>query len=136
MLAPLLALALIAFHHTGALADPIAAERIRVLDGDTIEVQGQARTIRLVGFNAPETSRAECDAERQLGNLAALRLRQLVAAGDLDLKFIACSCPPGTEGTRACNYGRGCAVLPSNGEDVGSILIREKLAVPFLRENA
>ncbi len=32
----------------------------------------------------------------------------------------------------ACNYGRSCAFLKANGEDVAAILIREGLAVPLV----
>src|ERR1700730_8577492 len=87
--------------------------------------------VRLVGFNAPETRRASCDAERELGAKATRRVRDLVRAGNLDFEFVACSCPPGTEGTPVCNYGRRCGTLKANGRDVGGILISEGLAVPF-----
>lgn len=113
------------------LAAPIDAGDIRVIDGDTIRVHHKRPNVRLVGFNAPETRRAACEPERELGAKATQRLRDLVGDGDLDFEFVACSCPPGTEGTQACNYGRRCGTLKSNGRDVGSILIAEGLAVPF-----
>jgi len=50
----------------------------------------------------------------------------------LDFEFIACACSSGTEGTPSCNYGRRCGTLKANGQDVGIILIRENLAVPFV----
>jgi endonuclease YncB( thermonuclease family) len=34
--------------------DPIAPDRVEVVDGDTIELDGMKPDIRLVGFNAPE----------------------------------------------------------------------------------
>ena len=116
------------------LAAPIAPEDIAVLDGDTIRIRTSAPSIRLVGFNAPETKRGKfaCEAERQLGIRASARLRELVKGGNLDFEFVACSCPAGTEGRRSCNYGRKCGTLKSNGRDVGEILIEEKLAVPFV----
>jgi micrococcal nuclease len=88
--------------------------------------------VRLVGFNAPETRRAKCDAERKLGDRATLRVRDLVKAGDLDYVPVTCSCPAGTEGTMACNYGRECGTLKASGRDVGAILIEENLAVSFI----
>src|SRR5262249_10208703 len=88
--------------------------------------------VRLVKFNAPETWRARCDAERTLGYVAARRLRNLVRAGRLNFEFVACSCEPGTEGTEDCNYGRRCGTLTTGGRDVGDILIAENLAVPFV----
>lgn len=112
-------------------AEPIAPDRIRVVDGDTIRVD-RGPPIRLVGFNAPETGdRAQCDREQDLGQAAARRLRQLVADGGIELQTVACGCPLGTEGTLACNYGRRCAALRARGEDVGAVLIAERLAVPF-----
>lgn len=117
---------------TSALhAEPIAPSQIRIMDGDTIAVRDIK--YRLVGFDTPETGdRARCTSENELGQRATLRLRALVYAGHLDLQPIACSCRPGTEGTRACNYGRSCARLNVNGEDVGDILIREKLAHVYI----
>jgi endonuclease YncB( thermonuclease family) len=106
-----------------ATAAPIAPGQIEVLDGDTIRAAGE--TFRLVGFDAPETYRAKCPSERELGNRATFRLRQLVAVGGLDLDRVACACRTGTEGTPRCNYGRSCGVLTARGKDVGAILIAE-----------
>jgi endonuclease YncB( thermonuclease family) len=47
-----------------ARAAPIDAADIRVIDGDTIRVHHKQPNVRLVGFNAPETRRAACPAER------------------------------------------------------------------------
>jgi hypothetical protein len=41
-------------------------------------------------------------------------------------------CPPETEGTQRCTYGRRCGILKANNEDVAQILIREE-ARPSLR---
>ena len=117
---------------TTAIAEPIDPSDIRVIDGDTIRVYHQQPNVRLVGFNAPETRRAECEAEAELGAKATRRLRDLIRAGNLDFIYVKCSCPEGTEGTFACNYGRDCETLKSNGRDVGAILIAEGLAVPFV----
>jgi endonuclease YncB( thermonuclease family) len=115
-----------------AIAEPIAPDDIRVLDGDTIRVYHEQPNVRLVGFNAPETRRAACEAERQLGAQATRRLRELVRGGHLDFEYVDCSCPAGTQGTFGCNYGRDCGTLRSGGRDVGEILIGERLAVPFI----
>jgi endonuclease YncB( thermonuclease family) len=92
----------------------------------------QQPNVRLVGFNAPETRNAACTAEAELGARATRRLRDLIRAGNLDFIYVRCSCPEGTQGTFSCNYGRDCGTLRSNGRDVGSILIEEGLAVPFI----
>ena len=106
---------------------------VRVIDGDTISLQDGKPNVRLVGFNAPETgSRAKCEAERQKGEAATQRLRELVSNGRSEFKQVACSCAHGTEGSDACNYGRRCGTLRVNGADVGSTLINEGLAVRFV----
>jgi endonuclease YncB( thermonuclease family) len=111
---------------------PIASDEVRVIDGDTIRIHHQKPDVRLVGFNAPETRRAICEAERELGGRATGRLRDLVQSSQLEFEFVACACPPGKEGTPFCNYGRRCGTLKADGQDVGLILIRENLAVPFV----
>jgi endonuclease YncB( thermonuclease family) len=114
-----------------ALATPIEPGAVRVIDGDTIEARGAV--FRLAGFDTPETgSRARCESERTLGAAASSRLRQVVAAGGLDLERVTCSCRPGTEGTPTCNHGRLCGTLRARGRNVGAILISEGLARPFL----
>jgi endonuclease YncB( thermonuclease family) len=118
---------------TGAvLSAPITPDEVRVIDGDTIRIHHRQPDVRLVGFNAPETRRAQCDFERDLGGKATARLRDIVRSTKLDFEFVACSCRSGTEGTSSCNYGRRCGTLKANGQDVGVILIRENLAVPFV----
>jgi endonuclease YncB( thermonuclease family) len=110
----------------------LTSDEVRVIDGDTIRLLQQKPDVRLVGFNAPETRRAQCDAERDLRGKATARLRDLVRSSKLDFEFVACSCQPGTEGTPSCNYGRRCGTLKANRRDVGATLISENLAVPFV----
>jgi endonuclease YncB( thermonuclease family) len=116
-----------------AAAEPIAPERVRVVDGETIQIDGRGPHIRLVGFNAPESQPADalCARELALGRAASARLPAIVSSGDLDLKTVACACRPGTEGTRACNWGRACGELRAGGRNVGDVLVNEGLAVPF-----
>jgi endonuclease YncB( thermonuclease family) len=110
---------------------PIEPGAVEVVDGDTIRAHGQI--FRLVGFDAPESgSNARCEAERTLAARATFRLRQLVSGGGLDLERVPCACQPGTEGTRRCNFGRLCGLLKARGRDVGTILITEGLARPYI----
>ena len=63
-----------------AHADPIASQDIYIIDGDTIAVHG--KTIRLVGFDAPELGgHAHCGIERMLAARATSRLRQMRPIG-------------------------------------------------------
>jgi hypothetical protein len=48
----------------------------------------------------------------------------------LEFEYVDCACPPGTEETPACNYGRSCGILKAGGKELGDILIAEGLAVP------
>jgi endonuclease YncB( thermonuclease family) len=111
--------------------DAISPGEITVIDGDTIRARG--RTVRLVGFDAPESgSLAKCDRERQTADRAAAHMRSLVAGGGLELRLVRCSCRPGTEGTSLCNYGRACGELRSHGRDVASIMIGLSLARSYI----
>ena len=127
----LAAVALLAVSTIEPRAEPIEPADITVVDGDTINVFHVQPNVRLVGFNAPETSNV-CEAERQLGFRATQRLSELIQAGHLDFVYIQCSCPANTLNTRFCNYGRDCGTLKSNGRDIGAILIAEGLAVTFV----
>ncbi|CDX57952.1 putative transmembrane protein [Mesorhizobium plurifarium] len=111
---------------------PLQRSQFTVTDGDTIRLIGAAKGTRLVGFNAPESIEPRCAAEADLGRRAKARLLELVDTAQLELKMVPCSCPPGTEGTNRCNYGRSCGSLFANGQDVGDVLISEGLAVPFV----
>ena len=113
-------------------AESVSNNRVHVIDGETIRIDGKLPDVRLVGFKTPETSEANCVKERELGERAAGRLRELIRAGRLDFRPVACPCPAGTEGTETCNSGRKCGTLRVDGRKVGAILIREKLAVPFI----
>jgi len=115
---------------TGASAAAGAAHGIEVVDGDTFRVAGQS--YRLVGIDTPESApRARCLNERELATRATRRLRELVAGRNVLLERVPCSCPAGTEGTPACNYGRLCGALWSDNRNVGQILIDEGLAKKY-----
>ena len=61
--------ALLALFSVPAVGEPIDPDDVRVIDGDTIRVYHKQPNVRLVGFNAPETRRAACAAERELAQL-------------------------------------------------------------------
>ena len=115
----------LAFASQMANASPVDPGQVEVLDGDTIRIA--VETFRLVGFDAPETYRARCPSERDLGNRATFRLRQLVAGGGLDVERVTCACPTATQGSRRCNYVRSCGTLKAHGRDVSAVLLAEGL---------
>ncbi|ANL42373.1 thermonuclease family protein [Rhizobium phaseoli] len=120
------------FQSAPATARTSLNQEFTVTDGDTVHVVGEAAGTRLVGFNTPEKFSPQCEYERQQGERASARLRELVAGGSTQLTKVACACAAGTEGTSKCNHGRSCGTLLVDGKDVGSILISEGLAVPFV----
>jgi endonuclease YncB( thermonuclease family) len=100
-----------------------AGEQVRVIDGDTIEDLRTEITYRLVNIDTPETgSRAQCAAERALGNRATEAVRLLIARTErLELR------PTG----RMDRYGRTIAFVLLDGRDMGETLIAEGLARPW-----
>jgi micrococcal nuclease len=102
-----------------------------VMDGDTIRVQGLKPSIRLMGYTSPAT-KAVCANERALGAKAKARLYDMIETGPAALQIVPCACPPKTEGTGLCNYGRACGILTVNGVDVAKTLIAEQLAIPYV----
>lgn len=112
---------------TVAGAEPVTAHDIYVLDGHTIDREGQP--IMLEGFDAPDIDHPQCGSERALATRAAARLRQIIGrASRLDLEMVPCACPEGTEGTPNCNKGARCGRLTADGKDVGPVLVSEDLA--------
>ena len=88
-----------------------------VIDGDTIRAPYGVK-YRLMGFDAPETFQAKCDAELMLGKRAAERLKELLASGEARI----------IESGKIDRYGRTLAHLTVNGRDVGGVLVGEGLA--------
>lgn len=103
-----------------AAAETVASRHIYMIDGDTMDIAGQR--YRLVGYDTPETYRAQCDFEKAWGDAATARARQLIhEAGAVEITVL-----PGRD-----RYGRGLATVSVQGRDLGSILIEENLARPY-----
>ena len=122
---------------TGSLTNngayQLNAASITVVDGDTIKIRGNSASVRLVGFNTPETYEPRCDQGLALGRQATSRLKELVRrANAIELQLVACACPPSIQGTSECNFGRSCGVLRVDSVDVGRTLVSEGLAAPFI----
>ena len=90
-----------------------------VVDGDTIWYRSEK--IRLVGFDTPEISNPGCARERQLGEMAKLRLQGWLNEGAFSLE-------PNPEGRRKDRYGRSLLAISRSGENVAEVMLAEGLA--------
>lgn len=105
---------------TKSAAETVNPRSVYVIDGDTIDLDGQR--FRLVGFDTPEVYSPRCDYEKALGDEATRRLRELVASGEL----IELAIQPGKD-----RYDRGLARLYVGRADVADTMISEGLARPY-----
>lgn len=96
-----------------------ALSSIRAVDGDTIEFAGQ--TVRIIGLDAPETRRAQCQDERRRGLLAKWALADLLASGEVRM----------IKQRRRDRYGRILARLTVDGRDVAAVMISQGHARPY-----
>ena len=95
----------------------VIPSHLTVVDGDTVRLAGQA--IRLIGFDTPATYQAQCAAERDVGEAATARLRDLLAeSSSAQLAYLP----------RRDQYGRDLARLMLDGRDVADIMVSEGLA--------
>jgi len=108
---------------TAAFAEPIVG-RASVIDGDTIEVQGQR--IRLDGIDAPESRQTCTDkttgAEVRCGQQAAFWLSDFIGA-----RPVVCV-EGGTD-----RYKRVLARCNVQGQDIGAAMVRAGWALAFVR---
>ncbi len=89
-----------------------------VASGDLFWFKKQA--VRLADVAAPQTDLAKCQAERDRGFAAKVRLRDLLNAGAFEIV----DWPNRDEDER----GRKLRVVTRNGQSIGAILVREGLA--------
>jgi endonuclease YncB( thermonuclease family) len=117
----------------GARADPISANDINVVDGDTVDAHGQR--YRMIGYDTPEIAtprRKVGPDERAVATIAKERFAELLKSGTLDLTEVPCSCSANKLRDGTCNHGRKCATISLNGRNIGDTLIAEELAVPYV----
>ena len=103
-----------------ALAEPVTADRIGIVDGDTVTIDGESW--RLLGYDTPEGEHAWCEAERRLSAKATARLGEIVA-GAQRIEAV-------TDGARD-RYKRVLGWLLVDGRDVAEIMIGEDWARPY-----
>jgi endonuclease YncB( thermonuclease family) len=90
-----------------------------IIDGDTLRI-GPER-IRLINIDAPEMGNgAECDAERELAEVAKQKMTEIVAGQQLTI-----------ERHDRDRFGRTLAYIRVRGADVGEMLIRAHVAVKW-----
>jgi endonuclease YncB( thermonuclease family) len=94
-----------------------------VVDGDTIK-SPYGLTYRILGYDTPETFRAKCDAERELGFAAKARLEELLTNREVRV----------LESGKMDRYGRSLARVTVDGEDLAVVMVREGLARPYKGE--
>lgn len=101
----------------------------RTIDGDTIEIPitqvkdfPKTISIRLMGINTPETTRAQCTEERKLGLKAKQFVKQtLEQAKRIEYQFIQWD-----------KYGgRADGRIIIDGVDLSDLLLTNKLAQPY-----
>ncbi len=109
------------------LEGPVAAEVLRVVDGDTLTVRahiwiGQELTInvRLSGVNAPEHG-GSCKRERELAQAAHRFLAERVEGRPVRLRKIGLD----------KFGGRVVAIVEDGAGDLGTALLAARLAVPY-----
>jgi micrococcal nuclease len=88
-----------------------------VVDGDTFRHEGVR--IRIADIDAPEVRDFKCGSEKQLGDRATLRLRELLSAGPFELASID---------RDEDVYGRKLRVVMRDGQSLGVQLVNEGLA--------
>jgi endonuclease YncB( thermonuclease family) len=94
-----------------------------VVDGDTIKAPF-GPTYRILGYDTPEIHFAKCDAERELGKAAKLRVEELLAHGEVRV----------LESGKLDKYGRTLARVTVDGQDLAQLMVREGLARPYRGE--
>jgi endonuclease YncB( thermonuclease family) len=114
----LLALSLLCFVRVGALAETLDGRRAVIIDGDTFAL-GREK-IRIENIDAPESFRSRCEAELELALRAKERLATLLRSGPIII-------------TRSGEdrYRRTLARIQVGDRDVGQVLVREGLALPW-----
>lgn len=105
-------------------AESASAQTWRVIDGDTVVLDGE--TVRIANIDTPEIKHAQCDAERRLGLVAKAELDKLLASG-----VIALERGDPSSGRQKDKYGRTLGIVSIDGLDVGETLIGRQLARPW-----
>ena len=101
------------------VSSAIAADGLRVVDGDTININGMP--IRIVQIDTPETWSPRCQQELELGMAATKRLEELLVGHEVTY-----------QATGYDRFGRVLARVYADGINVGEKLLEEGLALPYI----
>ena len=101
------------------VSSAVAADGLRVVDGDTIQFNGMP--IRLLQIDTPETWSPRCQQELELGMAATKRLEELLDGHEVTY-----------QATGYDRFGRLLARVYADGVDVSEVLLREGHALPYL----
>ena len=98
---------------------PNNADKSCLVDGDTLWLSGE--NIRLKDFDTPEPQSAVCggEAEKELARAASARLLQLLNGNEWTIERF---------GHDSTSSRRRLATITIGGQDIGDILIAERLA--------
>jgi endonuclease YncB( thermonuclease family) len=116
--------------------DPAALRHVvSAYDGDTIRVRGEARSIRIVGYDAPEKV-GKCKLEKELALEAKAKLLEVTGSG---VALERARDPKGRLQRDVDRYGRllRAATLP-DGRDLAQVMrgaVSKKHGVPLAAEN-
>ena len=109
-----------------ASAETPATQLVITVDGDTVKIECPnvspcPERIRLTTIDAPETFEPDCEDEAILGNLATERMFELLKGQPVTI----------ARSGKRDRWGRTLADIAVPAGDVGQILMREGLALPW-----
>ena len=109
------------------IAGPVAAEVVKVVDGDTLTVRARiwidlemTVNIRIRGIDAPEL-RGQCAREKMLAMAARDRLRVLAGSGVVNLSNVG----------EDKYFGRAVADVTSEGGTIAALMLESGLVRPY-----
>ncbi len=117
-------LLLVALAVVESAASTANASEVRVIDGDTFELQS-GETIRITDLDTPETWKPHCDNELDVGMQAADRLRNLLDSGPVTIRR------GGTD-----RFGRTLARVYVGKTNVATQLVSEGLGLKYQKGGA
>ena len=128
MLAALISLQLAASEPATMAAEPplpsLTLDAYRVKDGDTFRDTGRGYDIQLHGVDAPEIEHAKYPAERERGEAAASRVRELLAAAEA-VSYAKAYIPRDARKWPVDGFRRRLATVSIDGRDLGVTLLAE-----------